>query len=233
MGNRNVDSPTYTALPHKATAQHSLHLLLLLLTSVIIGITFVVLSSTPSLAQMSPKPIEHSYTTIPKENIAFADTLGADVTTTQVTPTPIPLTSDQVAAPDQTITTTPEPSTTSPSPAVSLNAALLFSMVNQIRAQNGLPAFQKDDRLCTLASSRAPEVHNEVLTGTMHHGMYARNLPYWNNENIIDIHTEQEAINFWMSDYIHKAAILGKYQFSCVGCYGNACAEEFSNFDPK
>jgi uncharacterized protein YkwD len=208
---------------------------MLLLTSVIIGITFVVLSSTPSLANTTPKPIEHRYTTIPKANIAFADTLGADITTTPTTPTPAPLTSDQVEENNQELATTPEPtnSAAQPTPSVSLNADSIFAMVNQIRQQNGLAPFQKDDRLCTLATSRAPEVHNEVLTGTMHHGMYARNLPYWNNENIIDIHTEQEAINFWMSDYVHKAAILGNYQFSCVACYGNACAEEFSNFNPK
>lgn len=233
MGNGILDTSKYTVRSQNAPALHPLHLLSLLLTSVFIGILFVALSKTPSLAKTSPKPIEPQFTTIPKANIAYANTIGAEITQTPTTPPPPSTTSDQLAPQNQTTSPSPEPSESPITPSVSLNADLIFSMVNQIRTQNGLPAFQKDDRLCSLAMSRAPEIHNEVLTGTMHHGMYARNLPYWNNENIIDIATEEEAIHFWMSDYVHKAAILGNYTFSCVACSGNACAEEFSNFEPK
>lgn len=230
---------TYTALPLKSTAPHSLHLLLLLLTSVIIGITFVALSSTPTLAKKQATPLQQTFTTIPKANIVFADTVGAQITESPTTPTPPntqpshPLTSDELYAQNQTATAPAAPSEIPTPPTTTLNSDLIFSMINQIREQNGLSDFQKDDRLCTLASSRAPEIHHEVISGTMHQGMYARHLPYWNNENIIDIASEQEAVNWWMSDYVHKAAILGNYQFSCVACSGNACAEEFSNFDPK
>lgn len=232
MGNGILDSSKYTVHPHKSPALRSLHLLSLLLTSVIIGVLGVVLVKTPSLAKSSQAPIEHTFVTIPKATIAYADTIGSNTTPTPTTTPERPLTSDQLYAqnPEAVTTTTPDPSAT---PSAALNADLIFSMINQIREQNSLPTFLKDERLCSLATSRAPEVHHEVVTGTMHQGMYARHLPYWNNENIIDIRSEEEAVHWWMSDYVHKAAILGNYQFSCVACSGDACAEEFSNFEEK
>jgi len=42
-----------------------------------------------------------------------------------------------------------------------LNADTLFNLVNATRSQYGLPAFEKNDQLCAVVNSRAPEVDNE------------------------------------------------------------------------
>jgi uncharacterized protein YkwD len=120
-----------------------------------------------------------------------------------------------------------------PSNPGGLNADKLFSLVNSYRQSINLPAFQKDERSCSLASSRAPEINNEIATGTMHQGLKDRNLPYWNTENIISMNSEEAALQWWLGDYIHKKAIEGNFTYSCVACSGNACAEEFTNFQAK
>ena len=106
-------------------------------------------------------------------------------------------------------------------------------MANTYRAERGLPPFQKDERSCQLAAERAPEVAGEVASGALHSGLHARNLPYWNTENIISMRTEEEAFTWWINDYIHRKAIEGNFQFSCVACSGNNCAQEFTNYQPK
>lgn len=115
-----------------------------------------------------------------------------------------------------------------------LSADVLFSLVNNYRAGLGLPPFQKSQATCDLAASRAPEIYNEIyITHTMHAGMYARHLPYWNSENIIYMNSEQAAFTWWKNDYIHRVQMQGNYVFSCVACSGNACVQEFTNFTPK
>ncbi|MBI1862665.1 hypothetical protein HYS00_00940 [Candidatus Microgenomates bacterium] len=156
-------------------------------------------------------------------------------------PTPTP-----TATPRPTLAPTRVPSPTivpsAPQPTASssiqlssggLNADKLFDMSNAHRQSIGLPAFQKDDRSCQLAASRAPEINGEVASGTMHSGLRARNLPYWNSENIITMGSEEGAFNWWIHDQIHKEAIEGNYTYSCVACSGNACAQEFTNFQAK
>lgn len=193
-----------------------IRLMYLLIAGGIIGLFSMTVPVTSAFAK-SYTPASLNYTPIPLANIAFASTQGAPI--------------EQHA--QKFISYTYTPSSITDSTGNSLNADIIFQKINAIRQQNGFPAFQQDSRLCTLASSRAPEIPNEIATGTMHHGMYARNLPYWNNENIIDINSEDAAVNWWMNDYIHRIAILGDYTYSCVACSGNACAEEFSNFSPK
>jgi len=154
------------------------------------------------------------------------------------TPTPTP-----TATPKPTPTDTPTPTATptltaTPQPMVSsnpggLNADKLFSMVQNYRTSNNLPPFQKDDRACNVAEARAPQVEEEIDDGHMHSGLKAMNLPYWNTENIITMRTEEEAFNWWINDPIHHDAIVGDYKYSCLACSGNACAEEFTNFEPK
>lgn len=114
-----------------------------------------------------------------------------------------------------------------------LDADKLFELIQAHRQSLNLPAFKKDDRLCALAAVRAPEVANEVYTGTMHKGMYGRKLPYWNTENIIFMASEEAAFRWWINDKIHRDAIEGAYMYSCLACSGNSCAQEFSNFTPK
>ncbi len=117
-----------------------------------------------------------------------------------------------------------------------LNPEVIFSMVNQIRADAGLPQFAKDDRLCALANERAPELYNEIyVNGNMHAGLARRqpSIPYRVTENMISQQTEQQAVNWWMNSPIHRSAILGNYTHGCVSCSGNNCAMLFSSFVSK
>ncbi len=114
-----------------------------------------------------------------------------------------------------------------------LNADVLFDMSNNFRTERGLAPFTKDDRACALAASRAPEIGAEISEGHMHSGLRARNLPYWNSENIISMRSEAAAFNWWVNDKIHHDQIVGDYKYSCVACDGNNCAQEFTNFVSK
>lgn len=153
-------------------------------------------------------------------------------------------TEEPIEEPLPTIMTTATPAVISPTPTAqstpkatpptgSQNPELLFDMSNAHRKNLGLPAFQKDDRVCSLARERAPEIHGEMAKGTLHSGMYGRNLPYWNTENAVAYGSEQESFNWLISDYIHRKAIEGNYTYSCVACSGNACVQEFTSFQPK
>jgi len=106
-------------------------------------------------------------------------------------------------------------------------------MVNAYRQTKGLPAFQKDDRVCSLANARASEIAGEMAAGTLHSGMYARNLPYWNTENAIAYSSEEADMNWWLGDSIHRQAIESSKTYSCTACSGNYCVQEFTSFQPK
>lgn len=152
------------------------------------------------------------------------DTPAPDPTTTQASPS-----ITQTAPTSLPMSPTPIPDGTQP-----LNADIVFNLINQTRTQAGLPAFQKDDRICAVAASRAPELYSEIMvTHTMHAGFYARNLPYWATENIIYMRNEQQAVNWWLNSPIHRAAIYGNSTYSCVACSGNSCSEIFTNFESK
>lgn len=152
-------------------------------------------------------------------NLPLATSSAKPISNPTATPVPTPL-----------ATPTPPPFTPPPG---SLNADRIFEMVNTHRESINLPDFQKDDRACTLAASRAPEIDHEIASGIMHRGLRERNLSYWNTENIISMDSEQAAFNWWVHDKIHKDAIEGDYKYSCVACSGQACAEEFTNFQSK
>lgn len=115
----------------------------------------------------------------------------------------------------------------------SLDAEILFSLVNQTRAASGLPAFQKHPDVCSVAYSRAPELDNEIYGNSyMHAGFQARNLPFRATENMISQQTEQEALNWWMNSPIHRSAIMGGTTYACTACQGKSCAMIFSNLEP-
>lgn len=119
-------------------------------------------------------------------------------------------------------------------PTTNLNAEVIFSLINQHRAQIGLQAFSKDPRLCELAQVRSTEIGNEIwVTGALHSGLHAHNFPYKVNENIISMKSEGSAVSWWLNSWIHRRAIEGQYQYSCVSCSGNNCSEVFTNFEPK
>jgi uncharacterized protein YkwD len=115
-----------------------------------------------------------------------------------------------------------------------LNADVLFNLVNATRVQYGLAPFLKDERICAVTASRAPELDSEIwVTHTMHAGFYARNLPYRATENIISMRTEQEALTWWLNSPVHRAALLGNYTHACTACAGRSCSMIFTNFEPK
>lgn len=185
----------------------------------------IVKSNKPILPKSSNKAkVIAVYPKISKESLVALPTL---VTPTPMKPTVAPT---EVPLP----TNTPMP-TTAPSPAVQggLSADRLFEMANNHRKSIGLNELQKDERACAVAQSRAPEIAGEIASGNMHAGIRARNLPYWNSENIITMGTEEGAFNWWINDQIHKEAIEGNYTYSCVACSGYACVQEFTNFQSK
>lgn len=116
----------------------------------------------------------------------------------------------------------------------SLNADLIFDLINNYRATIGLPGYQKDQLLCDLAKSRGPELYNEIfVTGNIHGGLYSRNLPYWITENMKYSENEQQAIDWWLSSYIHKKAIEGNFTYACGECYGKSCIMLFTSYIKK
>ncbi len=128
--------------------------------------------------------------------------------------------------------TTSVPSTAEKPP--SLNSDLLLEMINNHRSTIGKPAYQKEDKLCSLAQERGPELYDEVFnTGNVHGGLYARNLPYWITENMKHGPNESDVFNWWMGSSIHRKAIEGDFTYSCGECYGNTCAQLFTSYQPK
>jgi uncharacterized protein YkwD len=144
-----------------------------------------------------------------------------------------------ISTPEPTITpfttTTPNTMPLSQESSTSLDANLIFQMINGHRAQIGLPAFEKDERICKVAQERAPEIYGEIyITYNMHHGFYSRNLPYWASENIIYMNSEANAVNWWLNSPIHRSQIDSpNYQYSCVACAGRACSQVFTSFISK
>ena len=135
--------------------------------------------------------------------------------------------------PAETPTPTPTP-TPQGTPASRLNIDTIYTMMNEHRAKLGLPAYEKEDRLCELARSRGPELDNEIYgSGTIHGGLTARNIPYWLTENMISQDSEQQAFNWWLNSSIHRKAIEGDYKYACGVCQGKSCAMLFTSFTPK
>lgn len=176
-----------------------------------------------------------------KENVVLLAKKPTPTVIPTETPTPTPTISDvplspSTPLPTDTPTPTSQPITTSSMPANptgGLNADKLFAMVNNYRNSKGLASFQTDPRACQLATERASEVGEEIANNHMHSGLKARNLPYWNTENIISYNSEEGAFNWWINDTIHREQIEGNFTYSCMACNGNNCAEEFTNFVAK
>lgn len=122
-------------------------------------------------------------------------------------------------------------------PAIALNsdgAEKLFAMTNEHRAKLGLPVLEKDERLCSAANQRATQIYDEIfVSGPMHKGFFALNLPYWASENIASYQSIEENFNFLVNDPPHRKAIESDNKYSCVACSGNSCSQIFSSFVTK
>lgn len=132
--------------------------------------------------------------------------------------------------PTKPVTPTP---TTRPRPP-SLDSDAIFTLINDHRKNIGLPVFEKEERLCKLAESRGPELYEEIyVTGDIHGGFRDRLIPYWMTENMVSQPTVESAFAWWMRSSLHRSAIEGDYKYSCGTCYGNSCAQLFTNYLPK
>ncbi len=113
-------------------------------------------------------------------------------------------------------------------------AEKLFTMVNEHRSKIGLPALEKEEKICQMVASRAPQVYDEVFKeGPMHKGFKALNLPYWATENIAAYDSIEKNFDFWLRDDIHRKAIESAAKYSCVACSGTYCSQIFTSFIPK
>ena len=151
-------------------------------------------------------------------------------TATYSQPTSLPT---QTVTPAQVPSTITDPDATS---SASLNAEVLFNLVNNYRLQLGLVPFTKDASICEIANSRAPELYNEIFGNSYMHAGFrerAKSLNYWATENIIYQNTENGALNWWLNSPIHKSAIVGDYKYSCTACSGKSCCQIFTSFVPK
>lgn len=196
----------------------------------------ILLTDEQPLAQ-SPEP--YLSDSIKSESIPLPP-----VERTQPTPEPTPLPS-VTEEPTPTPSAIPSPSPTdeptslatpSSSPALTqtgLKAGVLFDLINQHRSKLGLPSFEKEDKICALAQSRAPQLEAEFASGRLHSGFYNKHLPYRASENVIQMKTEEQALNWWLHSPVHRAAIEGDYQYSCISCSGSSCSEVFTSFSPK
>lgn len=148
------------------------------------------------------------------------------------TPTP-------TVTPIPTVTKTKEVVLQIPSPAQtttknSLNADIIFNLINNHRKELGYTPFEKDEKLCELARYRGPQLEDEIfISGAIHKGLYDLNLPYQIIENMAGYSSEQQNFNWWMNSKIHRSAIEGNYKYSCGICNGNSCAQLFTNYTPK
>lgn len=119
------------------------------------------------------------------------------------------------------------------SDSTELNSERIFELINQYRAHQGLVPFERDNKVCELAQIRSAELATELANGTIHSGLYARNLPYWIWENAKIGANEEGAVAWWISSPLHRQSIVGDYKYSCVKCTGNHCSQLFTSFSPK
>lgn len=167
--------------------------------------------SQPLADEEEPKQIQAAV--VIAESRSAGQTDGQ--TAPQVLPTMTPL-NDEYAAPD-----------------VTLDSDKIFELINQYRASIGLAPFEKDEKVCELAQTRSTEIAGELTNGTLHSGLYGRNLPYWIFENAKVGSNEEGTVAWWLSSPIHHESIAGDYKFSCVKCTGSNCSQLFTNFSPK
>jgi uncharacterized protein YkwD len=117
-----------------------------------------------------------------------------------------------------------------PQPALSSGESeALFSKVNEYRTSNGLPAFERTERLCSIARERAPEIAGEVATGSIHSGFYARGYGYPDVENAVGMGSVDANFNWWVNSGLHRGSILGSdLKYSCLECSNGNCVQIFS-----
>lgn len=152
------------------------------------------------------------------------------VAPTIATPTPTASTPQPTVAPAQTAA----PKSMVPATGQQVDANVIFDLINSHRSSIGLPAFQKDEALCSLANTRSFELHDELFVNfNLHSGLYNRNLPYWITEDAKWGSNEAGTVQWWLNSPVHRRAIEGNYTYSCGACNGSQCAQLFTSYTPK
>ncbi|MBI4092260.1 MAG: hypothetical protein HY427_03590 [Candidatus Levybacteria bacterium] len=150
------------------------------------------------------------------------------------------ISSPKESSPQTTVQTQPEilvtPTSNPVEPVLqqqNLNSDRIFDLINQHRASQGLAPFELEVSVCELAKARSAELAGELVNGTIHSGLYNRNLTFWIWENAKVGSNEDETVAWWISSPLHHQSIVGNYKYSCVKCSGNNCSELFTSFSPK
>ncbi len=212
-------------------------------------------STDKTTSETTPKVYANIMTTVPKSitTVPSEDTTTSSVTTTTTTAPPVttttttappitttttappvtttttapPVTTTTTAAPPVTTTTTTKAPETQPPAQSGDFAEQVFVLVNQIRAEYGLPAYEKLDALTNAAVIRAKEIsghygHTRPDGRNSYSVIYDVGLDYSaTGENIAaGQRTPQEVVNAWMGSTMgHREAILSsEYRYLGVGC---------------
>lgn len=118
--------------------------------------------------------------------------------------------------------------------AANLNADLVFDLINSHRQSLGKPPFQKDQLLCDIAQSRAPELAPEIYGDRpVHAGIRERDLDFRVTENVVTKPTESAVVAWWLNSPIHRQAIESDHTHSCGACQGTACVQLFTSWQPR
>ncbi len=112
----------------------------------------------------------------------------------------------------------------------SLNEGELWSLIQRWRVENNLPAYIKDQRLCTVAIDRSDDGDDN------HQGLYDKysDFPYVIQENATfsnsESSNEETAFNSWLNSPAHLTTLKKEYKYSCVKTHNKDAVQIFSNF---
>lgn len=189
------------------------------------------------------KPIPASSAPLSMATPASKSTAKPTTTSTPMpvvrpTPTAKPL---STAKPTATLATSPAvkatPATTTTASSTTIYADQVIGLVNQARAEVGLPALSKDNRLALMALDKAKDMdtnqyfdHISPTYGSPFDMMKAYGITFkWAGENIAKgQRTPQEVMTAWMNSPGHRANILQK-NFTKIGVsyYNGHWVQEF------
>lgn len=107
-----------------------------------------------------------------------------------------------------------------------IDSEKLFEIIQNWRTSEGLPKYEKNEQLCSIASDRAddPELDN-------HKGLYEKysTLPFVVQENLAIGSDEKLVLTGWLQSPSHAETLRKPYAYSCVICKNNYCSQIFSN----